>query len=215
MEWGILAIAIIFVVVAYIVLQGTRASLAWRRAAARGDVEVIRQMLDDAIEGWASMKRPKDAAPEVWRAVQSAELASVGPDRARVSCQVEGEYRLVEGRWLETASLLQVAFATTARLADMLLYDVPNLRLERARVDVYTTFREPEGPPQHACIMTTTAARETAREVDWDEWTAEEIVDAFGGRYRLGERGAALPLELEDEDEEEAPAAGVETRADG
>lgn len=213
MQWGILAIVIVFLIVAYIVLQGTRASLAWRRAAARGDIEVIRQMLEEALSVWAGTKRPKELTPEVWRAVQSAELVDLGPDSARVSCQVESEYRLVDGRWLETTSLLQVAFAATARLADMLLYDVPNLRLASARVDVYTTFREPEGPPQHVCIMTTTADREAGREVDWDEWAAEDIVDALGGRYRLGERGAALPLELADEGE--APGPGVETRADG
>jgi hypothetical protein len=211
-EWGILAIAIVFVIVGYIVLQGTRASLAWRKAAAAGDVEVIRRMLEDAIEVWAAMKRPKDAAPELWRAVQSVELVDVEAESARVTCQVEGEYRQVEGRWLETTSLLQQAFGATARLADMLLYDVPNLRLASARIDVYTTFREPEGPPQHSCILTTTAGRETARDIDWDEWTAEQIVDAFGGRYRLGERGAALPLELEDESK---AAPGVESRVDG
>ena len=212
MEWGILVIAIVFLIVGYIVLQGTRASLAWRRAAARGDVEVIRQMVDDAIETWASMKRPKEVAPELWRAVQSVDLVDVGPESVRVSCQVEGEYRQVEGRWVETTSLLQQAFAATARLADMLLYDIPNLRLAGARIDVYTTFREPENPPRHSCIMTTTAERETAREVDWDEWTAEQVVDALGGRYRLGERGAALPLELQDEGES---PSGVETRVEG
>ena len=36
MEWGILVIVLIFILVAYIVIQGTRASMAWRRAAAGG-----------------------------------------------------------------------------------------------------------------------------------------------------------------------------------
>ncbi len=55
MEWGILAISIIFIVVAYIILQGTRATLAWRKAATGGDVEVIRQMLEETIAYWRSM----------------------------------------------------------------------------------------------------------------------------------------------------------------
>ena len=203
MEWGILAVAGIFVVVGYIVLQGTRVSMAWRKAASGGDVDVIRQILDDAIASWRSVKRPKEVAPDVWRGVQSVALVDVAADSApagarlgaSVSCQVESEYRLLDGRWLEVSSPLQEGFAVTARLADMLLYDVPNLRLDSVRIDVHTTFRDAGGTAERACILTTDVRRELAREVDWEEWTPAEIVDAFGGRYRLGERGVALPVD--------------------
>jgi len=195
MEWGILAVSVIFVVVGYIVLQGTRASMAWRKAASGGDVDVIRQILEDAILSWRSIKRPKDVAPDVWRGVQSVALVDVAADSASVSCQVESEYRLLDGRWVEVSSPLQEGFAVTACLADMLLYDVPNLRLDSVRIDVHTTFRDAGGTAERACILTTNVRRELAREVDWEEWTPAEIVDAFGGRYRLGERGAALPVE--------------------
>ena len=199
MEWGILVIVLVFILVAYIVVQGTRASMAWRRAAAGGDLDVIRQLLEESIADWRSMKRPKEIAPDVWRGVQSADLVDVGPDSTRVSCQVASEYRLSSGRWLEVTNVLEEGMAVTARLADMLLYDVPNLRLASARIDVYTTFRDPEGGSQRACILTTTARREAARQVDWEASTPAEIVDALGGRYRLGERGDALPIEFEDE----------------
>ena len=203
MEWGILAVSVIFVVVGYIVLQGTRASMAWRKAASGGDVDVIRQILEDAIASWRSVKRPKDVAPDVWRGVQSVALVDVAagsaPAGARlgasVSCQVESEYRLLDGRWLEVSSPLQEGFAVTARLADMLLYDVPNLRLDSVRIDVHTTFRDADGTAERVCILTTNVSRELAREVDWEEWSAAEIVDAFGGRYRLGDRGVALPID--------------------
>ena len=195
MEWGILAVTVIFVVVGYIVLQGTRASMAWRKAASGGDVDVIRQVLEDAILSWRSIKRPKDVAPDVWRGVQSVALVDVAADSASVSCQVESEYRLLDGRWLEVSSPLQEGFAVTACLADMLLYDVPNLRLDSVRIDVHTTFRDAGGTAERVCILTTNVRRELAREVDWEEWTPAEIVDAFGGRYRLGERGVALPVD--------------------
>ncbi len=199
MEWGILAVVLIFILVAYIVLQGTRASMAWRKAAAGGDLEVIRQLLEEGIGGWRSMKRPKEIAPDIWRGVQSVDLLDVGPDSARVSCQVESEYRMMGGRWVEVANALEQGMAVTARLADMLLYDVPNLRLGSARIDVYTSFRDPAAGSQRLCILTTTASREAARQVDWEAWTPAEIVDAFDGRYRRGERGDALPIEVEDE----------------
>lgn len=199
MEWGILAIVIIFIIVAYVVVQGTRASMAWRKAAAGGDLDVIRQLLEESISDWRSMKRPKEVAPDVWRGVQSVDLINVGPDSARVSCQVESEYRSVDGRWVEVANALQEGMAVTARLAEMLLYDVPNLRLASARIDVYTTFRDPQGGSQRACILSTIARREVARDVDWEVWTPAEIVDALGGRYRLGEGADALPIDLDDE----------------
>ena len=195
MEWGILGVAAIFVVVGYIVLQGTRASMAWRKAASGGDVDVIRQILEDAILSWRSIKRPREVAPDVWRGVQSVALVDVAAGSASVSCQVESEYRLLNGRWLEVSSPLQEGFAVTARLADMLLYDVPNLRLDSVRIDIYTTFRDADGTAERVCILTTNVSRELAREVDWEEWTPAEIVDAFGGRYRLGERGVALPVD--------------------
>jgi hypothetical protein len=77
----------------------------------------------------------------------------------------------------------------------MLLYDVPNLRLDSVRIDVHTTFRDADGTAERVCILTTNVSRELAREVDWEEWTPAEIVDAFGGRYRLGERGVALSID--------------------
>src|SRR3970040_1500070 len=161
MEWGILGVAVIFVVVGYIVLQRTRASMAWRKAASGGDVDVIRHILEDAILSWRSIKRHKDVAPDVWRGVQSVALVDVAagsaPTGARlgasVSCQVESEYLLLDGRWLEVSSPLQEGFAVTARLADMLLYDVPSLRLDAVRVDVHTTFRDPDGAAERACML--------------------------------------------------------------
>ena len=210
MQWGILVIGVIFLVVGYMVLQGTRVALAWRKAAAAGDVDVIRQILDDALASWRSMKRPKEVPPEIWRGVQTVELIEVGPENARVSCQAESEYRLVDGRWVEVVSPLQEGFALTARLAEMLLYDVPNLNLAAARIDVHTTFRDAEGSSRRACILTTTASRQEARAVDWESWTPVEIVDALGGRYRPGEGGVALPIEI---DEPKAPPEGAKASA--
>ena len=102
--------------------------------------------------------------------------------------------------------ITKVLTQITSGSNNSLLYDVPNLSLPAVRIDVHTTFRDPDGASERACILTTTASREAAREVDWEGWTAAEIVDAFGGRYRLGERGAALPIDPEEG--AEAPAAG-------
>lgn len=197
LPWALLGLTLFFLLITYIVVQGSRAALAWRKAAAEGDVKVIRMIVDDSINTWRSMRRPKEVAPDVWRGIQSMQLTDLGPDFVRVSCQAQSEYRMAEGRWVEVRNPLQEGMEITARAADMLFYDMPHYRPQRIQIDVFTAFRAGDGPTQNVCIMTTAAARERAREVDWESWTAEETVDALGARYRLGEFGQPLPIEVE------------------
>ncbi len=197
MEWALLALTILFLIVAYIVIQGTRAAMAWRKAAAAGDVDVIRRIIEDAIGAWRSLRRPKEVPSDVWRGIQSMDIVDITADSARVSCQAESEYRLVDGRWLEMANPLQQGIAITARAADMLLYELPHLRLQRVQIDIYTTFRQADGTGGRRCILSTLAPREAARQVDWENWTAAEIVQALGGRFRLGDSGQPLPIDPE------------------
>ncbi|MBI2913042.1 MAG: hypothetical protein HYY03_03900 [Chloroflexi bacterium] len=195
MEWAVAGIGVFFLFLAYIVVQGTRAATAWRKAAAAGDVDVIRRIIEEGIAAWRSMKRPQEVASEVWRGVQSMEVVAVAAGSARVSCQAESEYRLLNGRWVEMANPLQQGMAITARAADMLLYELPHLRLERVQIDIYTTFREADGPAGRRCILSTQATREAARQLDWENWTATEIVEALGGRYRISGSGQPLPID--------------------
>jgi hypothetical protein len=194
-EWGILALGIFFVIFSWIIIQGTRAALAYRRQAAAGDVSVIRELAEDAVSLWRSQKRPKPVPAEVWRGIQTMQLVDVGPDYVRVSVQTESDYKLVDDRWQEVSSPLETGMSITAEAADLLLYELPHCRLAKAQIDVYTTFREADGQSNRQCILSTIASRERAREVDWEGWTAAEIVEALSGRYRLDERGHALPVD--------------------
>ena len=197
LPWALLGLTVFFLLVTYIIVQGSRAALAWRSAAAGGDVNVIRMIVDDSLSGWRSGKRPKNVAPDVWRGVQSMQLTDLAPDFVRVSAQAQSEYRLQDGAWTEVQNPLQEAIEITARAADMLFYDMPHYRPERIQIDVYTAFRDGEGPTRNVCIMSTSATREQAREADWEEWSAADIVDTLGARYRPGEFGQPLPVEVE------------------
>jgi|FLYL01.1.fsa_nt_gi hypothetical protein len=196
LTWAVVVLFIFFILITYIMTQGTRAAIAWRKAAEAGDLKVIRMIVEDAISAWRSQKRPRHIPPDVWRGVQSVQLTDLGPGFVRVSAQAQSEYRLVDGAWREVANPLQEGMAIAARLLEMLLYELPHYRPERVQVDVYTSFRHDEGPTENVCILTVSASREDARQVDWDEWTAEEIVDALEARYRLGEFGQPLPIEV-------------------
>jgi hypothetical protein len=196
LQWALLGLAILFLIVAYIVVQGTRAALEWRKAAAQGDLKVIRDIVEDSLKGWASMKKPKETPADVWRGVQSAQLVEAEADYVRISCQAESEYRMAGGRWIETSNPLQSGLEITAKMAEMLFYELPHFRPERIQIDVYTTFRVEDGLPQRACIISAEPDRTKARTVDWDEGTGEEIADALGARYRMGERGQPLPIDV-------------------
>lgn len=216
MEWAVLGLTIFFVILTYIVVQGTRAAMAWRKAAAAGDVKVIHDIVEDSLNGWRSMKRPKEVPPEVWRGIQSMKLVEVGSEFVRVSCQAEGDYKLVNGRWFEQASPLQEGMAITARVLDMLLYELPHFKVGRVQIDVYTTFRETGAATRRGCILSTVATREAARDVDWEEWTPAQIVDELGGRYELDDHARPLtiavaePQAAEAENAEASPSAPVE-----
>jgi hypothetical protein len=194
MQWALLGLAILFLIVAYIIVQGTRAAMAWRKAAAAGDVKVIRDIVEDALGAWRSVKRPKQVRTEVWRGIQSLQAVDVGADFVRVSCQADSEHQLLNGRWVEVRNPLQEGMAITAQAADMLFYELPHFRPERVQIDVYTTYGEADGATKRDCILSTATSRETAKLVDWEEWTPEQIVEALGGRYRLSDSGRPLPV---------------------
>jgi hypothetical protein len=213
MQWAVLAIFVLFLGMAYIILQGTRAAIAWRKAAAAGDVKVIRDIVEDALGVWRSSKRPREVPTDVWRGVQSMQLVDVAPGFVRVSCQAQSEYKMYEGRWIEVRNPLQEGIAIAAKAAEMLFYELPHYRPENVQVDVYTSFREDEGFTANECILSMETTRELARTADWDEWTSDDIADHLGARYRLGERGQPLPIEVEpppdrEEAESEASEAG-------
>lgn len=197
LPFALLGLTLFFLLVTYIVVQGARVAMAWRRAAADGDVKVIRMIVEDALSAWRSGRCPKNVPPDVWRGIQSMQLTDLGGDFVRVSAQAQAEYRIQDGTWIEEKNPLQEAIEITARAADMLFYDMPHYRPNRIQVDVYTAFREGEGPTRSTCIMSTMAARDQARQVDWEEWSAGDVVDALGARYRPGEFGQPLSIEVD------------------
>jgi hypothetical protein len=194
LQWAILGIFIAFLFFAYIIIQGTRAALAWRDAAEKGDTKVIRDIVEDALKVWGAQKRPKPVSAEVWRGIQSMTLAGIGPDYVRVSCVADSEYKMAEGRWVEIRNPLQEGVAITAKAADMLFYELPHFRPEHIQIDIYTDYRDDAGRTRRECITTTQATRELAKEIDWDEGTADEITEALGAVYRLSENGRPLPV---------------------
>jgi len=193
--WGLLVVFVVGLFISYVVLQETRAQRHWRRLVEAGDMGAIRQILEAEVERWRTERMPKGVEAALWHGVQTVELVEVGAGFARVSCSAEGQYALVDGERREVSSALQEGMKLTVKLADMLLYDIPNLRLAQVHVDVYTTFREATGGASQRCILSTPVRRSEVEDLDWDNTPPEEIVARLGGRFQADAHGAPQPIE--------------------
>jgi hypothetical protein len=74
----------------------------------------------------------------------------------------------------------------TKKLAEMLLYDVPNVKLDRTQIDVYTSFRNQGGEAETHCILSTEVARHTVEHIDWEETEPADFVTLNQGRFGNG-----------------------------
>ncbi|MFQ5880284.1 MAG: hypothetical protein ACE5IZ_08945 [Dehalococcoidia bacterium] len=197
MEWALLGILIFGLLVAYTVWQGARGQLKYRQEVQAGNLEVIKEVVETEMERWRTQRPPRGVPPSVWHGVRTMEVASLGADHVHVRCNAEGQYRMAEGRWQEVSAPLQEGMAIAAKGMEMLLYDVPHFQPQRVRMDVYTTFRDTSGSVSRGCILSCSAGREEARQVDWDNMAPPEIIDDLGGRYRLSQQGAAVPIDVD------------------
>ena len=195
MEWGILVVVLILIVTAYVILQETRAQMYWRSLVARGDVEAIRQLVEAEVERWRSERVPKGVPALLWHGVQTIALVGVTATGARVSCNAEGEYALVGGRRAETSSPLAEGMKITKKLAEMLLYDVPNVKLDHVQIDVYTSFRDEQGRAETRCILSTRVERSAVARIDWEETSPADFLSLAEGRFAANGSGGLRAVE--------------------
>lgn len=193
MTWGVLIVVAIGLFLTYVIWQETRSHLTWRDLVAEGNVWAIRELITAEIERWRHMRPPRGVSTPLWAAVQTAELVSVGRCHVHVACGTEGEYRMVGGRREQVSNALEEGMRLAAKLCEMLLYDIPEVKIARVRIDVYSTFHRADGIPEQRCILSTVAERSVANSVVWEEWTPRQIIDSFQSRYHgTGDRVEAI-----------------------
>ena len=213
MEWGILVILVILLFTAYVIVQETRAQMHWRGLVASGDVDAVRQLVEAEAERWRSERVPKGVPALLWHGVQTVSLGDVTATGARVSCTADGEFAVVDGRRVETSSPLAEGMKITLKLAEMLLYDVPNVKLDHVQVDVYTSFRDETGRAEPRCILSSRVERRLVERLDWEETAAADFVALVAGRFAPprqdgGGLGPVEPLPWGEEPAEETKRSG-------
>lgn len=191
--WALLAVFVLLLFVTYVVVQGTRAQMEWRRQVQMGNLDVIQTLVKEEVERWKRDRPLKGVPSNVWRGVQGVELMEVGVDYVRASTTAEAQFQMVGGQRREVSSALDEAMKVTVRLADMFLYDIPHVRPDRVQIDVYTTFRADTGEARQECILSTIVRRQDVVDLDWDA-PATDVVRAMGGRYQLDMARRALPI---------------------
>jgi hypothetical protein len=193
---GALVIIVIFVGTGWAIATEMFQQRAWRNRVASGDTDIIGALIEEAIDHWRRARPPRDVPSNLWAGVQGAQLIAVTPDSATLSGTAESSFRTTNGQRSQVTSALDEAIALASKLIDMILYDVPNLRLGSVRVDIYSTFTGADGAPQQRPILTTTADRMDADDLPWETLTPEEVLARFDTVYEVGEGGRPVPITL-------------------
>lgn len=169
---------------------------AWRRRVESGDVDIVGALIEEALSTWRRARPPKGISANLWSGIQGAQLVAVTQNAATLSTSAEGEFRSEGGVRVQTSSALDEAIAVAAKLLDMMLYDVPNLRLGMVRADVYSTFSGTNGTPVQQPILTTTVERAVADSLTWENFAPEELLGRFESTYQRNESGQPVAITL-------------------
>lgn len=186
----------IFLVVGWAVSAEMFQHRAWRKRVESGDVDIVAALIEEALSAWRKGRPPRGTAASLWAGVQEAQLIAVEQHGATVSSSAEAEFRTEAGQRVQVASALDSGIALASKLLDMILYDVPNLRLGYVRADIYSTFAGADGTPEQRPIITVTADRSTADSLEWEALTPEEVLRRFGATYERAAAGQPVPIEL-------------------
>ena len=183
MEWGILVVVLLLLFTGFVIVQETARQMHWRGLVENGDLDAIRTLIEEQVETWHESRVPRGTSALIWHAVQTVELLDVTPNAAHISCNAEGENALVGGRRIESSSPLTEGMKITKRLAEMMLYDVPNVKVDQVQIDVYTSFRDENGHAEPRCILSTAVMRSTVEHIDWEETEADDFITLTEGHF--------------------------------
>lgn len=210
---GMVVVLVIFLAAGWAVSSEMFQQRAWRKRVESGDVDIIAALIQESLTTWRAGRPPRGTPASLWAGVQEAQLIAVERDGATLSSSAGPEFQTRDGQRVQVASALDSGIALASKMLDMILYDVPNLRLGYVRVDIYSTFAGPDGLPEQRPIITATAERAVADGLDWEALTAEEVLGRFGATFNRGQAGQPVAIDLPPV-EGQAPRPTAEAAAD-
>lgn len=193
---GTVAFLALFLFVGWIIATDMFQHRIWRRRVEQGDTSFVAALIEEAMSTWRSGRPPRGTPAALWAGVQGTQLVAVDSHAATVSAAAESEFRTEGAVRVQVASATEEAAALAARLVDMMLFDVPNVALDVVRVDIYSTFVDPDGARVQRPILTTTATRASADAIDWEALAPHDILNTFDTTVGEDAAGRAIPIEL-------------------
>jgi hypothetical protein len=194
---GMIVVLAIFLVVGWAVSTEMFQQRHWRHRVEEGDTPIVAALIEEALGTWRRARPPRGTPANLWAGIQGAQLLAVTDEPgATLSTSAEGEFRTEAGSRVQVSTALDEAISLATKLLDMMLYDVPNLRLSAVRVDVFSTFTGADGTPVQRPILSSTADRATADALTWEVLTPEEILARFDTRYERKPSGQATAIDL-------------------
>lgn len=151
----------------------------WRRVIAGGDEPALLAAVEEAIQTWQRMRLPVATPPADWAALQSASIVACDRQRCRVALIAGPDARVIGGERQIVGDASRVAARAAVRMAERLLYELPLARFDAVQVDVFAEYRSADGSVETDCLLTTQVSRVDAAVTDWDEATAETILDTW------------------------------------
>lgn len=182
MEWGVLIVVVLGLLLGFLVLQASLAARHWRRVIGEGDVDALREALDEALDAWRGAKAPKDTPIADWQGLQSAVLIAADRDRCRISVFAGADVRVVDNRHEQVGTPMDVARRVAVLMAERLLYDIPHVRFDEVQIDVHAPPRDRDGSQEAECLLSTRVPRAEAAVTDWDGSPAPAILDHWNTR---------------------------------
>ena len=186
----------IFLFVGWVISTEMFQQVSWRRRVNSGDGEIVVALCEEALAGWRAVRPPRGVQAHLWASIQGAQLVAASTEQATVSTSAQGAFHTEAGARVQESTDIQAAMDVAARLLDMMMYDVPNLRLSSVRVDVYGTFTAADGIPQQRPILTTTAGRAIADSLEWESLALDELLEQFDTVIGQTDSGIAHAIEL-------------------
>ena len=191
-----LIILILVTIIGLVLFKEARTHRFWRHLIEQNDLRAIKGILDAEMNHWRTMRPPKHVTATVWAGVQAMELIGASTKSIHVSTTAAPEFRLTAGNQTQIATALDTAMTISARLIEMIFYDLPHYRPNNTRIDVFTTFRSTSGSTETLPIFSVDASRSAAMGIDWDNPDIFEIMESFQTTYSITEEGEPRPINL-------------------
>ena len=194
MGLGLVLCLLTFIIVGVVVFQAQFAARKWRQVIKDGDLDALKQLIDDTFSEWRRRRPPRERLLAEWNALQSVGLVAANQSAIRVSLLAEPAMAMTDGKPTQAVGVEVIGLRGLVGTVERLMYEIPHVSFARVQVDVYTEYRSIQSGNDLICLMSCKVDREEVAHSDWDSDSFEQI--AKGWPIEIAKNGQLLNPEL-------------------